>query len=171
MVFPLAFFAVEGFRRFRFGRLRRVLGGGLVFLSFCFVLLPAGWAFPYFRVFPYYVPSSMLQNTVALGDCGDVVSALGWVDGRVGSGGVLLVHDVFRGWALLYMRNVGSVVGYGYGDPAVAAAQLVAEGVGRVFVVWWVAGEGWHGVASLSGGFVEVFRSGRIAVYEYRVGV
>jgi hypothetical protein len=166
MGFPLAFFAVEGFRRFYFHRLKVVLSGVLVFLSCSFILLPAGMAFPYFGLFHNYVPSSMLQNSVVLGDCGDVVEALAWVNGSLGSDGVLLAHDAFCGWAFLYL-NQARVMCYGYADPADVALKMVGNGHGRLFLVWWVSGEGWHGVSSLSSCFVEVFRSGRIAVYEY----
>jgi len=167
MVFPLAFFAVEGFKRFHFRRLKIVLSSVLVFLSCGFILLPASMAFPYFGLFPNYVSSSMLQNSVALGDCGDVVEALAWVNGSLGSDGVLLAHDAFCGWAFLYLNQV-QIVCYGYADPVDVAWKMVANGYDRLFLVWWVSGEGWHGVASLSSCFVEVFRSGRIAVYEFK---
>ena len=167
LVFPLSFFVVEGFKRFN-GRWRKaVLSGVSVLLSFSFVLLPAGFAFPYFRAFPYYVPSSMLQNSVPSCDCEDVVMALAWVNAGLGSDGVLLVHDAFHGWALLYLSDSSRVVCYAYGDPEVAARELFEAGVKRLFVVWWVSGEGWHGQTSLSSCFVEVFRSGRIAIYEF----
>jgi len=166
MVFPLAFFAVEGFRRFNFRRLKIVLSGVLVFLSFSFILLPTGMAFPYFRLFPNYVPSSMLQNSVALSDCVDVVRALAWVNGSIGSDGVLLVHDAFYGWSLLYL-NRSRVVCYKYENPQTAAREMFANGYHRLFVVWWVAGEGWHGWSTLPSCFVEVYRSNRIAIYEY----
>jgi hypothetical protein len=166
MVFPLAFFAVEGFRRFHFRRLKIILSGVLVFLSCSFVLLPASMAFSYFGLFPNYVPSSMLQNSVALGDCGDVVEALAWVNGSLGSDGVLLAHDAFCGWAFLYL-NREQVVCYGYADPADVAWKMFGEGYDRLFLVWWVSGEGCHGISSLPSCFVEAFRSGRIAVYEF----
>jgi hypothetical protein len=166
MVFPLAFFAVEGFGRLRFHHLRIALSGALIFLSLGFVLLPTDMAFPYFGLFPNYVPSSMLQNTVALSDCSDVVKALTWANGRLGSDGVLLAHDAFYGWSLLYL-NCNRIVCYGYANPQIAAREMFANGNHRLFLVWWVAGEGWHGMPSLASCFVEIFRSGEIAVYEY----
>lgn len=168
LVFPLAFFAVEGFCKLGRRALKWCFAGLLIFLSFGFVLLPAEAALPCFGVFRNYVPSSMLQNSVPLGDCEDVVKALGWVDGQLGSGGILLVHDGFHGWALLYLNHGDRVVCYGYDDPEVAARGL-SNGVAveHVFVIWWVSGEGWHGVRSLPSCFAEVFQSGRIAVYEF----
>ena len=171
LLFPLAFFAVEGYKRLGgFGLLRKALVGFMVFLSFCFVFLPAEFAFPYFSVYSCYVPSSMLQNSVPLSDCGDVVRVFGWVDVNVGDGGVLLVHDVFHGWALLCLNDGVGVLRYGYASPVDAALVFSEQGYGRLFLVWWVSGEGWHGVVSLPSSFRMVFRSGRIAVYEW-VGV
>lgn len=167
LVFPLAFFVVEAFVRVRRELVRWVWGGALVFLSLSFVLLPAASALPYFGVFANYVPSSMLQNSVPSSDCEDVVRVLSWCGQNVGANGTLLVHDAFNGWAVLYLNASCRVVNYGYENPQVAAAKLIADGVMHVFVIWWVSGEGWHGWVSLPASFVEVFRSGRIAGYEY----
>jgi hypothetical protein len=109
----------------------------------------------------------MLQNSVPMDDCEDVVRALNWIDGNMGSDGVLLVHDAFHGWALMYMGNSNRVECYGYDDPQVCADGKFDDGYRSLFVVWWVRGEGWHGVVSLPSCFVQVFRSNRIAVYEY----
>jgi hypothetical protein len=163
----LAFVAVEGFGRLKRAWLKGVICGVLVFLSVGFVLLPAECGLPYFGAFRNYVPSSMLQNSVPMRDCEDVVRVLSWYGGNVGSSGVLLVHDVFHGWACLCLDEGCRFVCYGYDDPAVAARGLLGNGNGRVFVIWWVSGEGWHGVVSLPSCFAEVFRSNRVAVYEY----
>lgn len=166
MVFPLVFFAVEGFKHFSFRRLRIVLIGAVVLLSFSFAFLPASFAFPYLGLYPNYVPSSMLQNSVSLDDCEDVVRALNWVSASLRSNDVLLVHDAFHGWALLYIEG-GKVVCYGYENPETAAERITAYD--RLFLIWWVPGEGLHGLATLPPSFVEVYRSGRIAVYEWEV--
>jgi len=168
--FPLSFFVVEGLRRFNSRWRKVVLSGVSVLLSSSFVLLPAMFAFPYFRVFPYYVPSSMLQNSVPLSDCEDVVNALSWVRDDVGFDGVLLVHDAFHGWALLLLDR-SRVVCYGYGDPEEAAWEMCENGYSRLYLVWWVSGEGWHGWSTLPSSFVKVFHSNRIAVYTYKSAV
>jgi len=165
--FPFAFFAVEGFRRIN----RRLFKGffAVLFslLSFSFVLLPAEMAFPYFSFFPQYFPSSMLQNSVSLRDCGDVVKALKWVDENVGCDGVLMVHDAFYGWALLYTDKV-EILCYGYANPESLALNLTREGCGRLYLVWWVPGLGWHGQACLPSSFSMVYRVGGMAVYEFK---
>jgi hypothetical protein len=166
MVFPMAFLVAENFRRFNSGLLKKILVGILVLLSSSFLLLSADTAFPYFRAFPYYVPSSMLQNSVPLRDCEDVVTALSWVGDNLGSNGVLLTHDAFHGWALLFL-NTSRIVCYGYENPEDAAREINGNSYSQLYLVWWVSGEGWHGWSTLPSCFVEVFRSNRIAVYLY----
>jgi hypothetical protein len=171
LTFPLAFFAVEGFRKLGSSLFNKGLAGFLVLLSFGFVFLPAEAAFPYFTVYPYYVPSSMLQNSVPLSDCRDVARALNWVkDNDFGSSEILLVHDAFNGWALLYADGV-KIVRYGYASSESVALAFSQQGYGPIYLIWWVSGEGWHGQASLPSTFKEVFRSGRIAVYEFKAAV
>lgn len=164
MIFPLVFFAVEGFNHPNFRHLKIALTGAVVLLSFTFAFLPAGLAFPYFRLYPNYVPTSMLQNTVPLSDCADVVQALNWVNASLKPHDVLLVHDAFHGWALLYIDGE-KVVCYGYENPETAAKRITAYD--RLFLIWWVPNEGLHGLTSLPPRFVEIYRSGRIAVYEW----
>jgi hypothetical protein len=164
LVFPMAFFAVEGFALIP-KLWRRVSGALLVLLSFSFVLLPAQMAFPYFGAFTYYSPSSMLQNSVPASDCGDVQKALVWVRGNLRSGDALLVHDAFNGWALL-VPGEAKIVCYGYDDPETAAIEKTSN-YSRLFLLWWVNGSGWHGLSALPSSFEEVFHSGMIAVYEY----
>ena len=166
LVFPAAFFVAEGFSRFGSGFWKMIFGWFSVLLSVSFVLLPAWVAFPYFEAFPYYVPSSMLQNSVPLGDCSDVVNALSWVESNVGSDGFLLVHQAFHGWALTFLDR-GQVVCYGYEHPEEAAEGMFGNGYSQLYLIWWVSGEGWHGVSVLPSSFVEAFRSNRIAVYKY----
>jgi hypothetical protein len=168
LTFPLAFFAAEGYGKVHSSLFKKSLACFMALLSFSFVLLPAEAAFPYFTIYPYYVPSSMLQNSVPLSDCEDVVRALNWVkDNNVCSSEILLVHDAFNGWALLYADSV-KIVRYGYASPEKVAISFSQQGYGPIYLIWWVLGGGWHGQASLPSTFKEVFRSGRIAVYEFK---
>jgi hypothetical protein len=171
LAFPLAFFAAEGYGKVHSSLFKKGLACFMALLSFSFVFLPAEAAFPYFNICPYYVPSSMLQNSVPLSDCEDVVRALNWVkDNNVCSSEILLVHDAFNGWALLYADGV-KIVSYGYASPEKATISFSEQGYGPIYLIWWVSGEGWHGHVSLPLTFKEVFRSGRIAVYEFKTAV
>jgi hypothetical protein len=142
----------------------------MVLLSSCFVMLPAKLAFPYFTAFPYYTPSSMLQNSVPLEDCDDVVKALSWAKENVGRDGFLLAHDAFYGWALSFLDR-DKIVPYGYGDPEAIARESSIHGLGNLYLIWWVSGEGWHGMVNTPASFETVFRSNNIAVYLYNSGV
>ncbi|MEM3377944.1 MAG: hypothetical protein QW674_03230 [Candidatus Bathyarchaeia archaeon] len=170
LVFPLAFFAVEGFERLRFRLLKGVLAGFMVFLSFSFVFLPAEAAFPYFSLYHSYVPSSMLQNSVALDDCKDVVAVLSWAENNFDDGDVLLVHDAFYGWALLYAGCV-RIVCYGYASPEDAVLAFLQAGKSRIYLIWWVSGNGWQSLASYPKMFKEVYSSGRMALYEFEAEI
>jgi hypothetical protein len=88
LVFPTAFFAVDGFKWLKNTVLKKAFYGLLILLSLSFIFLPAEAAFPYFEAFPYYVPSSMLQNSVPLSDCEDVEMTMLWVKSNMGSNGV-----------------------------------------------------------------------------------
>jgi hypothetical protein len=167
LAFPLAFFAVKGFDRLKSSLLKRFLTSFMVLLSFSFVFLPAEAAFPYFSIYPYYVPSSMLQNSVPLSDCKDVVNALKWVKNNNADGsGILLVHDAFSGWAILYADDV-KIVCYGYAPPESVALATSQHGYHSIYLIWWVSGEGWHGQVRLPSAFKKVFSSARIAVYKF----
>lgn len=169
LVFPIVFFAVEGFERVNFKFWKKGWAALLILLSFSFIFLPAEMAFPYFRLFPYYLPSSMLQNSVPLSDCADIVKVLNWIEAEAENNTVLLVHAAFHGWALLCLNNSSKVhiVSYGYASPREAAQVTHEAGYSKVYLVWWLSGKGWHGLASLPSCFVEIFHSGRIAAYEY----
>jgi len=165
--FPLAFYAAEALTHFRLSIYRIAVGLMLATLSLGFLVLPNGNPFPYFTLFPYYVPTSALQNTVSSSDCQDTVNALHWLRSNMHGGARLLVHDVFYGWSLLTL-NRNQVISYGYGDPEKVAEETVRNGsVYRLYLIWWTNGNGWHGQPVASSVFEEVYESGRIAVYTY----
>lgn len=164
--FPLTLFAAEGLEGLRSRSSKIFFAALLASLSISFTFLPAEAAFPYFTLCPQYSPSSMLQNTVSLRDCRDVVEALKWVDDNVGREGVLLVHDAFHGWALLYTKEV-EVSCYGYADPEGLALSLASNSRKRLYAIWWAPGLGWHGQARLPPSFSVVYSSGGIVVYEF----
>ncbi len=172
LTYPLAFFAAEAFSRFRLSVYK--VGAGLILATFSlgFMVLPNTLAFPYYTLFPLYVPSSMLQNTVSLSDCQDTVNALQWVKNNMVGDGRLLVHDAFDGWASLTL-NISQFIPYGYDNPASYAQKLVENGSSyqQLYLIWWVNGSGWHGQPTVSSVFSEVYKSGRIAVYAYNGSV
>jgi hypothetical protein len=167
LTFPLAFFAVEGFACLRLNWHRVAAGLMLGMFTVGFIFLPNALAFPYFVLFPLYVPTSMLQNTIPLSDCQDTVDVLQWVGDNLDGDASLLVHDVFHGWALLTL-NDSQLIPYGYDKPETVAQELVANSSeSQLYLIWWVNGSGWHNEPTVSSAFGEVYESGRIAIFNY----
>jgi hypothetical protein len=165
--YPLAFYAAEGFASLGLNRYKLGAGLMLVALSVSFVVLPSNVAFPYFAIFPLYVPTSMLQNTVPLSDCQDTVNALQWVKSNMTNNGRLLVHRVFYGWGSLAL-NGNQLVFYGYENPETLAQSLEENGSRQqLYLIWWVNGSGLHGQSTVSSLFRQVYESGKIAVFTY----
>jgi len=130
-------------------------------------MFPAGAPFPYFSVYPRYIPTSMLQNTVPLEDCQDTMNAVDWLSDNLPMNASLLVHNAFYGWALLAI-NSSQLIFYGYGYPDQAAAIFLKENPAvDIYLIWWVDGSGWYGQPDVPSSFGEVYDSGRIAVYVY----
>jgi len=171
LAYPLAFFAAEAFAGFRLNLYKLGVGLMLATFSLGFMFLPNSLAFPYYEAFPLYVPTSMLQNTLALSDCQDTVNALQWIENSVDGGARLLVHDAFYGWASLTIDG-DQLIPYGYENPETVAQELM-ENVSEspLYLIWWVNGSGWHGQPNVSSAFGEVYESGKIAVYAYNSGV
>ena len=167
LTYPLAFFAVEGLARPRLNILKVGMGLVLATLSVTFLVLPYSLAFPYFSFGSIYTPVSMLHNTVSLSDCQDTVNALEWTDSQMDESSRLLVHDAFRGWAILTLEDE-QLVRYGYLTPESYAQDLVDNGsTYQMYLVWWVNGSGWCGQPNVASTFEEVYTSGKIAVYKY----
>ncbi len=139
---------------------------------------------PYFSQFnPYllYVPSSMLQNSVAINDMSSLVTAMHWVHERLGADSVLVIHEAFEGAAALEIGYPFShdVVVVRLGDVTLGSQQQMVErlmiaasnasnaGRTHVFTVWWTNGEGWYGISTLPSSFQNVFNGGTIGVYSY----
>jgi hypothetical protein len=167
LTYPLAFFAVEGFCAIK-NRYRLVLVVILAVLSLSFAALPNNDANTYYTLYPNYIPKSMLQNTLQLSDCQDTLNALQWLKSDMSMDSQLLVHDVFYGWALLNFDST-QVVNYGFNLPDAAAAELVDSGVQSAYLIWWVNGSGWYGQPVVSGNFSQVYCSGNIAIYLYKL--
>jgi hypothetical protein len=163
----LAFFAADAFAGLKVKWYQLGVGLVLATLSLGFIFMPSSLPFPYFTLYPYYVPTSMLQNTVSLSDCQATVNALNWAKSNMSNDSHLLVHDVFYGWASLTL-NRDQLLPYGYADPTAYAQSLVQNGsTDPLYLIWWVNGSGWDGQPNVSSVFTEVYHSGDIAIYAY----
>jgi hypothetical protein len=181
LTYPLAFFATEGLSRLKtvhWVRYRKPLfNAGLVYLIAVTSVLGAGFmALSAAAPFPYFsgavnthlnqIPSSMLQNTVAIYDCPDVENAVNWVKDNMSGSDALLAHRAFYGWALSRIDEK-QVILYEYDNPADAAASNSTLGYSHLYLIWWVNGKGWYNLPSVPPVFSEAYRSGSIAVYVY----
>ena len=167
LTYPLAFFAAEGFARLKFDVYRLGFGLMLATLSLSFLVLPNNLGFPYYAPFSKYVPTSMLQNTVSLGDSQDTAKALQWVGNNMSSESRLLVHTAFYGWSSLTL-DLSQVIPYGYDNPESVAKNLEENGSRNpLYLIWWINGSGWHGQHTTSSAFRQVYNSGNIAIFSY----
>ena len=198
MIYPLVFFAAEGFATLwrTWTRLKSnwkrwapkiaafvYLGLLLTFSGFYLTSSPEK-PFPYFSQYnPYlhHIPSSMLQTTVSVTDTPGLVDCLTWLKQVDSQNSVLVIHYALRDWALLYLDRTTvtisspvAVLGTspqteaGFAQSLVdSAMQASANGTQNVYTVWWVSGAGWYQIPSLPSAFVEVYSSGRMAVYSY----
>lgn len=171
LIYPLAFYVVEAIDRIRLDTRKIILaiavGLVLATLSLGFIVAPNSSPFPYYKYYPQYFPTSMLQNTLPLQDCQDTVNSLQWIKSNMPANADLLVHAAFYGWALLYL-NRSQLIPYGYGNPQTTASNLIGNGsTSQLYLIWWVNGSGWYGQPNVSSSFNEIYQSGRIAVYIY----
>lgn len=171
LTYPLAFYVAEAITHFRLNRYRITVGLILATLTAGFVLLPNETPFPYYNLFPYYVPTSMLQNTVPSSDCQDTVNVLQWLGSNMDDDAGLLAHDAFYGWSLLTLDG-SQLIPISYKDPEKMARETIQNGsVHQLYLIWWTNGSGWHGQPTVSSSFEEVYESGRIVVYTYELAV
>lgn len=168
LTYPLAFYAAEGFACLSLTSHKIIIGLILATLSASFIFLPNSIALPYYSVFPLYMPTSMLQNTVSLSDCQDTMNALQWVKTNIGSNASLLVHRAFYGWASLTL-NENQLIFYNYDDPATVAQELTEDGSHyQLWLIWWVNGSGWYDEPTVSSAFGEILHeNGKMAIYMY----
>jgi hypothetical protein len=134
------------------------------------MLMTSEHPFPYFAEpingYIYQIPTSMLQNTVPKIDCQDTVNALQWFKNNVDSSAVLLTHRAFYGWAMLTI-NANQIVLYEYDNPANAAKTVNQQEHDKIYLIWWINGQGWYGQPTVPSSFEEVYHSGEIAIYSY----
>ena len=165
LTYPLSFYAAEAFSRLKLNRYRICTGLILATFTLSFVVLPYEYSFPYYNLFPTYVPRSMLMNTVPLSDCQDTEIAIQWASNNMSINSSLLVHYAFYGWASLTV-NSSQIIPYGFGNPELVAQELSKNSSSNQFyLIWWANRSGWFGQPPLSSDFKEIYQSGRIAVF------
>ncbi|MGB9960258.1 MAG: hypothetical protein ACPLKQ_07050 [Candidatus Bathyarchaeales archaeon] len=172
LIYPISFYVIETLWNIKSNRRRSTVSAILVILlttlTIGFLVMPSEKPFPYYTVqqFQSYMPSSMLQNTVPLSECPNVVNCLNWLENNMPKNSVMLAHIAFYGWTII-TTNLTEVIPYGYGNPETTAKNAYQQGYTHIYLVWWAEGKGWHGQFTVSSSFKEVYRSGNIAAYLY----
>ncbi len=138
-------------------------------LAISYATLPAEIALPYYTAFPTFIPTSMIQNTVPLSDMGNLKDALHWTNTHMSPDVVLITHQAIYGWVREYLPSLNRVINYGISSPLVGLEMARSAGFGRVFMIWWIDGQGWHGQQYVPAAFELEFTAGNIAVYTSRL--
>jgi hypothetical protein len=167
LTYPLSFIATAAFTSLKKNKYKICAILILATFSVCFVILPAEPQFVYYSFFPTYVPRSMLMNTVPLSDCQDTENALQWTKNNMTSNSRLLTHIAFYGWALLSLDS-SKIIPYEFDTPETVVQELLRNGsLCQYYLIWWVNKSDWFGQPALSSDFIQIYQSGRIAVFAY----
>jgi len=179
LVFPLGIYAVLGIRKLvrRFNNFKPKVGilfllltlTPFLFLAGNFLLVPPEHAIPYFTnhaVLPEF-PSSMLQNTVPLGDVAEVQRAVNVLNSTMTSDSVVLVHESFFGWASMGLTGNKTIIDYLLGIPIDALPMAKRLGFKTIYWLAWAPGVSWNNYQAPTNIFKPIYTSGEISVYIY----
>ncbi len=163
LAFPALVFATHGVLKMD-RRIRVAFLAVLLVLAGSFVALPPPYAIPFYTNprTSVYVPTSMLQNSVPLGDSSDVVAALEWLNNQQFSDSILLAHISFAGWAELFSK-IPHI--YAFVDPGQVNGGNFS-GFTHVFVVYWARNQGWYNPSLMPDRLTLAHSIGRMVVYE-----
>ena len=120
------------------------------------ILWRAGWS---------GIPSTMQSNTVDFSMSPDIQRTLAWLAGQMNSGDVLLTHDAFYGYALMYMPSTANILSYGYYGVEYGLAKAKTAGFKEAYLIWFTPGSGWHSPDPDLTEFKLVYQSGIIRLY------
>ncbi len=113
------------------------------------------------------VPATMLSNTLALRDVADMIRVISELDTIIERNDVVLAHDAFYGWLLLYLDERTNLIGFEYNAVDSAVISAKEQGFEGIYLLWFVPNRGWHEPDPDLSFFKEMFRSGIIVVYRH----
>jgi len=166
LVYPFTFYAVNGITRVLQSSRRAV---DLTLRHVHWMRL-ADRAVKLVLILPFclglvFMATAMQGSAVPLCDVDDTIRAMRWLDAQMDDGSTLLTHDAFFNWARLYLDERQTVIRFK--DDIEGAINIALQyGFNDFYFVWWNENIGWYDVA-VPNGFVAIFRSGRISVFEY----
>ncbi|MEM3726193.1 MAG: hypothetical protein QXK98_04955 [Candidatus Bathyarchaeia archaeon] len=181
LVYPFAFYAVNGLRGFMGnydgGSLglggafsdRKVKGMVLltVLLGSVYLATPVLMSTVNFGVFAFNPVNRYFSfaPTVPYEDVDDVVRAMEWLNENMGSESCVVLQHAFLWWGKLYLGDNHVIVHF-ENDVGSALDSAFEHGFDRVYFVWWNTPIGWYGI-TVPEGFVRLCDFGRISVYVF----
>jgi len=142
LVFPFSVYAVMGFERFHLfdkGSFRK-----LVVILLIFMVIGVGYssgAFSYVALPNSWVPTNLVQSSIAWNQIDDVKSILRWLDENAISNSSVLSEERFYGWTLIYLKRANNdvkVIPYGANyPPGPALEEALNDGFRWIYLVWY----------------------------------
>ena len=142
LVFPFSVYAVNGFERFQLfdkGSFRKLAAVLLIFMvigvgyssgAFSYVVVPNSW-----------VPTNLVQSSIAWNQIDDVKGVLRWLDENAMFNSSVLSEERFYGWTLIYLKRANNdveVIGYGANSsPTPALEKALGDGFSWVYLIWY----------------------------------
>jgi len=180
LVYPFTFYATNslhtilkssnnGNRRFEFFSNKTIFGafGATALLGSFYLATPVLMSTSNVGVFALPSVSAHFSSapTVPYQDVDGVVQAMDWLNANMDGGSCVILNHVFLPWGRLYLDKSHVMVHF-WNDVDVALSLASDRDFSRVYLVWWNEDIGWY-VFKVPDGFTEVFRAGRISVFEY----
>jgi hypothetical protein len=132
---------------------------------------------------PYlvYFPSTMLQNMLSITDNPSLVNCFDWISNNSAIDAAVVMHYALYDLAEIYLPNrliinvpnSRSIYNHLQNQTTLvdgmidASSRAMNSGNSTVYTVWWISGKGWYDIPSLPSNFVQVYRSGELAVYVF----
>jgi hypothetical protein len=142
LVFPFSVYAVWGFERFSLfngDNFRKLVAVLLVFM-----VVGVGYstgAFSYVTPNNSWVPTNLVQSSIAWDQIDDVKGVLSWLDENAAANSSLLSEERFYGWALIYLKRANNdiaVIGYSANSaPTLALEKALGDGFSCIYLVWY----------------------------------
>jgi hypothetical protein len=191
LVYPLAFLVMEALDRLKprtssigkylaFGGILLLFITQITSLSVGFMVKSPDGPLSYFdpqqyNQYPYYIQSSMLQNTMPIEHISDFTKAIAWLDANYHNSTFVLPNQLY-GLALIMVKNPVKIVNMGELTPfnpsgkqglSSKCLEALQSGSSHVYTVWWAPNFSWYGISFPLKGFVEEQRFGTFSVYAF----
>jgi hypothetical protein len=164
LVFPFSVYAVMGFERFRLfdkGSFRK-----LVVILLIFMVIGVGYssgAFSYVALPNSWVPTNLVQSSIAWNQIDDVRGALRWLDKNAVANSSILAEERFSGWTLIYLKRANNdvkVIVYAANSlPQPALEKALNDGFLWIYLIWYTD-------SSLKN-FQMVYSQNSVSIFQY----